>query len=75
MSEEKPVIRRIIETVAFDPERGTYRAVEIRIEYPKGVYHSILIPIEEYDPDKVDEYVKNWLKRYGKWIGKSIELK
>ena len=76
MSEkEKPRIVRIYETTAFDPERGVYRAVVIRIEYPKGHYHDIYVPLEEYDPDKVDEYVRNWIKRYGRWVGREIELK
>lgn len=75
MAEEfKPTIHRIYETVAFDPERGTYRAVVIRVEYPKGRYHDIYVPADEYDPNKVPEYVKQWLERYGKWAGKTIEL-
>jgi len=75
MAEEvvAPIIRRIYETTAFDPERGTYRAVVIRVEYPPGHFHDITVPKEEYDPEKVPEYVKDWLEKYGKWVGKKIE--
>jgi len=71
----RPVIRRIYETTAFDPEKGTYRAVVIRVEWPKGVFHDIYVDVNEYDPNKVEDYVKNWLSRYGRWVGKEIELK
>ena len=77
VAEEKevyaPIIRRIYETTAFDPERGTYRAVVIRVEYPPGAFHDIYVPAEEYDPDKVPEYVKRWLERYGRWVGQKVE--
>jgi len=76
MAEEvkAPVIRRIYETTAFDPERGTYRAVVIRVEFPPGQFHDITVPKSEYDPEKVPEYVKEWLAKYGKWVGSKIEL-
>ena len=75
MGEEvKPVIRRIYETIAFDPEIGTYRAVCIRIEYPTGQFHDIYVPLEKYDPEKVDEYVRDWLRKYGKWVGREVPL-
>jgi len=91
MAEEvkAPIIRRIYETTAFDPERGTYRAVVIRIEFPPGQFHDITVPKEEfppgqfhditvpkeeYDPEKVPEYVKEWLQKYGIWVGKEIKL-
>lgn len=75
MAEElaAPVVRRIYETTAFNAERGTYKAVVIRVEYPKGNYHDIVIPAEEYDPEKVPEYVKEWLIKYGRWYNKPIE--
>jgi len=66
-----PIIRRIYETTAFDPERGTYRAVIIRVEWPKGNFHDITIPVDEYDPDKVMDYVKDWFEKYGRWLGMS----
>lgn len=69
---EAPVIRRIYETTAFDAERGTYRAVVIRVEYPPGSFHDITIPKDEYDPEKVPQYVSEWLSQYGKWLGKSV---
>ena len=76
MAEEvkAPIIRRIYTTTAFDPERGTYRAVVIRIEFPPGRFHDITVPKEEYDPEKVPEYVKEWMQRYGIWVGKEIKL-
>ena len=77
MPEEKkvyPIIRRVYETVAFEPEKGTYRAVCIRVEYPPGTFHDIYVPLEEFDPEKVEEYVKNWLKRYGRWVGKEVKI-
>ena len=76
MAEEvkAPIIRRIYETTAFDPERGTYRAVVIRIEFPPGQFHDITVPKAEYDPEKVPEYVKRWLEQYGKWVGKEVKL-
>jgi len=70
----RPVIRRIYETVLFDPEIGSYRAVVIRVEYPAGIFHDIPVRLEEYDPEKVEEYVRGWLKRYGKWVGREIKL-
>jgi len=75
MAEEKafPIIRRVYESTCFDPERGTYRCVIIKVEYPQGNYHDITVPADEFDPDKVPEYVKNWLTKYGKWVGKKIE--
>jgi len=75
MAEEvkAPIIRRIYETSVFDPERGTYRAVIIRVEWPPGSFHDITVPVEEYDPEKVDYYVKSWFEKYGKWIGKKVE--
>ena len=75
MAEEvkAPIIRRIYETTSFDPERGTYRAVVIRVEYPAGTFHDITIPKDEYNPEKVPEYVKEWLESYGKWVGKAVE--
>ncbi len=74
MAEEiaAPVIRRIYETTAFDPEKGTYRAVVIRVEFPPGQFHDITVPKAEYDPEKVPEYVKEWLNSYGKWVGKKV---
>lgn len=76
MAEEKvvaPIIRRIVETTCFDPERGTYKCIEIRVEVPGAGIHSIYIPAEEYDPNKVPQYVKEWYEKYGKWIGKAVE--
>ena len=75
MAEEvkAPIIRRIYETTSFDPERGTYRAIVIRVEYPPGNYRDITIPKDEYNPEKVPEYVKEWFERYGKWEGKAVE--
>jgi len=67
-----PVVRRIYETTTFDPERGTYRAVVIRVEFPPGQFHDIVVPKDEYDPNKVPEYVKKWLEQYGRWVGKKI---
>ena len=73
MGEEiRPVIRRIYESVAFDPEKGTYRVVVIRVEYPPGYYQDITVPADEYDPNKVPEYVRKWFEKYGKWTGKSV---
>ena len=71
----RPIIRRIYETTAFDPEKGTYRAVVIRVEYPRGVFHDIYVDVNAYDPNKVEDYVRSWLSRYGRWVGKEIELK
>jgi len=65
LQEYKKYIRRFWHTVAFDPERGHYRAVSIRIEYPKGQYHDILIPEAEYSPRVALERVKEWVERYG----------
>jgi len=75
MAEElkAPIIRRILERTAFDPEIGSYRVVVIRVEYPKGQFHDIEIPKEEYKPDRVVEYVKEWFETAGKWIGKAVE--
>jgi len=75
MAEEvkAPIIRRIYETTSFDPERGTYRAVVIRVEYPPGTFHDITIPKDEFNPKKVPDYVKEWLETYGQWVGKVIE--
>jgi|GEM_PF-6107227 len=69
-----PIIRRIYETTAFDPERGTYTAVVIRVEYPEGQFHDITVPKEKYNPEKVEEYVKEWLSKYGKWVGKKVKI-
>ena len=74
MAEEEvkaPIIRRIYETTLFDPERGTYRAVVITVEV-NGTFHDITIPKDEYHPERVPEYVKEWFEKYGKWIGKSV---
>ena len=75
MAEEvkAPVIRRIYETTCFDPERGSYRCVIIRVEYPQGLFHDITVPKDSFDPERVPEYVKKWLEQYGRWVGKSIE--
>lgn len=74
VKEEKPRARivRIFETVCFDPERGTYRCVDIRVEYPPGQYHDIYIPVEQYDPDKVPEIVAEWKRRFGELIGREV---
>jgi len=79
MSEEKKeekapeaIIRRIIETTAFDPERGTYRAIDIRFEYPEGVFHDILIPKEEYTPELAEKKVREWIEKYGVLVGRRI---
>jgi len=69
-----PIIRRIYETTCFDPERGTYRCVIIRVEYPEGHFHDITVPKDEYHPEKVPEYVKKWLEKYGRWVGEKIKL-
>jgi hypothetical protein len=63
-------IVRVFETVGFDPERGTYRAVDIRFEYPEGTYHDLLIPLEEYKgPEDAKKRVKEWVEKYGRAIG------
>jgi hypothetical protein len=65
-----PRIVRIFETTAFDPEKGTYRAVDIRFEYPEGVFHDILVPMDEYKgPEDAKKRVKEWIEKYGKAIG------
>jgi len=75
MAEElkAPIIRGIYETSAFDPEIGTYRAIVIRVEYPKGSFHDITIPKAEYEPAKALDYVKEWFETKGKWLGKTVE--
>ena len=63
-------IVRIFETIAFDPERGTYRAIDIRFEYPPGQFHDIYVPIDEYQgPDHAKQLVREWVEKYGKAIG------
>lgn len=76
MAEEvvSPVVRRIYETTAFDPERGAYRAVVIRVEFPPGQFHDITVPKSEYDPNKVPEYVKAWLENFGRWVGQKVSV-
>jgi len=71
--EAKPKVKivRIFETVAFDVQKGTYRAVDIRVEV-NGHFADILIPKDEYDPSKVQDYVKEWWERQGRWIGAEI---
>jgi len=76
MGEEKKapeaIIRRIIETTAFDPERGTYRAINVRFEYPEGVFHDILIPKEEYTPEEAERRIREWIEKYGVLVGRRI---
>jgi len=70
MPEEfKPRITRVFETTAVDPERGTYRAVNVRFEYAPGRYEDLLIPLEEYSPDEAKRRVKEWCEKYGVVIG------
>ena len=77
MAEEEkaafPVIRQIFESTCFDPNRGAYDCVIIRVEWPPGYYHNIEIPRDEYDPNRVDEYVREWFIKYGRWVGKEIK--
>jgi len=70
-SEEKfkPRIVRVYETITFDPERGTYRAVNVRFEYEPGRFEDILIPKDEYTPEVAKAKVREWLERYGAIIG------
>jgi len=68
------MIRQIYETTAFDPERGVYRAVAIRVELPGGIIRDILIPADEYNPELVDHYIREWWSKYGKWLGKQLEM-
>jgi len=44
--EYKKYVRRVYTTTTFDPERGHYRAVAIRIEFPEGHFEDIYIPQE-----------------------------
>ena len=73
---EKPKARiiRIFEISAFDPERGTFRGVNIRFEYPvgSGNYHDIVIPLEEYTPEEAERRVREWIQKYGGIIGKEL---
>ena len=74
--EEKPKARivAVFETSAFDPEKGTYRAVNVRIEYPigSGRYHDILIPVEEYSPEEAERRVREWVEKYGSILGREL---
>ena len=70
VGEPQANIVRIFETIAFDPERGTYRAVDIRFEYPPGQFHDIYVPIDEYKgPEHAKQLVKEWIEKYGKALG------
>ena len=68
----KPKILRVYESWAFDPERGSYRAVFVRFEYPPGQIHDIPIPKEEFTPEEAERRVKEWVRSYGVLIGKEI---
>ena len=74
--EEKPKARiiRIFEISAFDPERGTFRGVNIRFEYPvgSGNYPDIVIPLEEYTPEEAERRVREWIQKYGGIVGKTL---
>ena len=77
MAEEKKPkakIIRVFETVAFDPEKGSYRAVDVRFEYPigSGNYHDITIPLEEYTPEEAERRVREWVQKYGSLMGKEL---
>jgi len=74
--EEKPKAKiiRVFETVAFDPEKGSYRAVNVRFEYPvgSGNYYDIVIPLEEYSPEEAERRVREWIQKYGAIMGKEL---
>ena len=77
MAEEKKLkakIIRVFETVAFDPEKGSYRAVDVRFEYPigSGNYYDIVIPFEEYTPEEAERRVREWVQKYGSLMGKEL---
>ena len=72
--EPKAKIIRVFETVAFDPEKGSYRAVDVRFEYPvgSGNYYDIVIPFEEYTPEEAERRVREWVQKYGSLMGKEL---
>jgi len=76
VAEEKkfrPVITSITETTAFDPEIGAYRAFRVRFEYPRGRYNDLFIKLEEYSPEEAVRRVREWVKRFGRIIGRPLE--
>jgi len=70
----KARIIRVFETVAFDPERGSYRAVNVRFEYPvdSGNFYDVLIPWEQYSPEEAERRVREWVQKYGRLMGREL---